>query len=309
MTDMLRKYVELFAGRTDCYGSWEGGCIKRPVTLDTFRDHLNGDTQIGIYPAKVVNGETVVTWGCTDIDVDDHDAALRIQKAFGMKDITTWIEQTRKGYHVWLFPNKPVNARIMREAFLVVHKVAEVPPTEVNPKQIELTGGKVGNYVRLPYPNDGSGIRHMIYEDKSKIDLYNFLQDAHETKVRPMQLQLLAEMWKAPPPIVEPETVRPSPHGIPWYKVSRMTNWLIQNGAVDAHKDRSGQLFRLACMCSEDGLSLPEIMSVLYDCDRRWGKYAERHDQEKQLSNIAQRAMQVSGASWQGANRTNDRSQ
>lgn len=308
VTETLRKYIDLFSGRSDCYGSWEGGCIKEPVTIDLFRNHLNGDKQIGIYPAKVVNGETVVTWGCTDIDVDDHDAALRIQKAFAMKDITTWVEQTRKGYHVWLFPNKPVNARIMREAFLVVHKVADVPPTEVNPKQIELGEGRVGNYVRLPYPNDGSGIRTMIHADKSQIDLYNFVNDASETKVRPAQLKVLADLWDAPPPISQPEVVRPSAHGIPWYKVSRMTNWLIQNGAVDAGKDRSGQLFRLACMCSRDGLSLPEIMSVLYDCDRRWGKYAERHDQEKQLSNIAHRAMQVSGASWQGASPTKDHS-
>lgn len=306
VSETFRKYVDLFSGRTDCYGSWTGGCIRKPVTLDLFREHLNGDTQIGIYPAKVVNNQTVVTWGCTDIDVDDHDAALRIQKAFAMKDIVTWVEQTRKGYHVWLFPNKPIDARIMREAFLVVHKVAEVPPTEVNPKQITLGDGQVGNYVRLPYPNDGSGIRTMIHEDKSKIDIYNFVNDASDTKVRPMQLQLLAEMWKQAPTKTVTEPVRQSSHGIPWYKLSKSTSWLIRHN--NPQQDRSGQLFHLACRCAQEGLSAGEIMSVLYDCDRRWGKYSKRHDQEKQLSNIVHRAMQISGDSWHAESPTNDRS-
>jgi len=31
-SELLRDFAQLFQGRTDAYGSWEGGCVKDSVT-------------------------------------------------------------------------------------------------------------------------------------------------------------------------------------------------------------------------------------------------------------------------------------
>ena len=306
--ETLRKYIDLFAGRSDCYGSWTGGCIRRPVSPDLFREHLNGGTQVGIYPAMNRSTGTIVTWGCTDIDVDDYDAAHRIQEAFAMKDIVTWIEKTRKGYHVWLFPTRSIPAQSMRNAFLVVHKVADVPPTEVNPKQVTLGDGQVGNYVRLPYPNDGSGLRYIMNDDLTPMGREFFIEEAHANRVPPHKILRLADMWKEPPKqhvVIDGEI----PSTLPVYKMGKLTRYVLRNGPKPG-KDRSTTMFYLACCAARDGLSPEEITAVLYDADRRWGKFSNRNDREKRIARTVMEAVQkVAGETWEDAGRTNGRSQ
>jgi hypothetical protein len=306
--ETLRKYIDLFAGRSDCYGSWDGGCIRRPVSPDLFREHLNGGTQIGIYPAVVRNGVTMVNWGCTDIDVDDYDAARRIQEAFAMKDITTWVEKTRKGYHVWLFPTTMVPAVSMRNAYLVVHKVADVPPTEVNPKQVELQEGQVGNYVRLPYPNDGSGLRYIMNDDMTPMGREFFVEEAHANRVDPEKIFELAAMWKEPPKVnvvFDGEI----PASLPRYKMGRLTRYVLRKGPREG-KDRSTTMFYLACCAAKDGLSPTEIMAVLYDADHRWGKFSDRNDREKRIARMVEEAVKkVAGRTWADESPTSGHSQ
>ena len=307
VTDMLRKYMDLFAGRSDCYGSWDGGCIRRPVSPDLFRQHLNGDTQVGIYPAIVRGGVTMVNWGCTDIDVDDYDAAHRIKEAFAMKDITTWIEKTRKGYHVWLFPKSLVSAKDMRNAYLVVHKVADVPPTEVNPKQVDLKEGQVGNYVRLPYPNDGSGLRYIMNDDLTPMGREFFIEEAHANRVPPERVQELAALWKEPAP-VKVVFDGELPKSLPMYKMSRITQYVLRTGPREG-KDRSTTMFYLACCAAKDGLSPTEMMAVMYDADQRWGKFSGREDQEKRIARMVEEAIKkVAGKTWEDESRTSGHS-
>lgn len=305
VSEHLRKYMEMFAGRTDCYGSWEGGCVRKPVTPDTYRFHLDGMTQIGIYPATQRNGGTYVKWGCTDIDVDDYGAALRIQQAFDMKDIVTWVEKTRKGYHVWLFCTTWIEARTMRNAYLVVHKVTEVPPTEVNPKQAELQSGKIGNYVRLPYPNDKSGLRYIMNEDMTPMGREFFIEDAYETRTKPEDIEALASMWK------EPENTDvlfdDIPVTAPLYKLGKTTRSVFDRGPLQG-RDRSSTLFYLACCAARDKLSPSEIVSLLYDADHRWGKFSDRRDGSMRIQQIVEAAVQKVEKSWADVNQTENRS-
>jgi len=303
----LELFIDLFRGRADCYGSWDGGCIRRPVTPELFRDHLAGTNQIGIYPAANRNGTTYVRWGCTDIDVDDIDAARRIQHAFQLKDITTWVEKTRKGYHVWLFATDPVEARTMRNAYLTVHKVADVPPTEVNPKQATLSDTQVGNYVRLPYPNDGSGLRYIMHSDNSRMAIEDFLSDAHSTRTRPEQIEALAAMWKEPPPVSAFIDTEPSAEVAALeHQMCRLGRHIFRNGP--SYNDRSSTLMRLAHLCIGAGMSPTDTYHVLYDADRRWGKFDSRPDKEEQLTKVVEVAMSKSGRQWDAGSQTNDRS-
>lgn len=300
----LELFIDLFRGRADCYGSWEGGCIRRPVSPELFRDHLAGTNQIGIYPAANRNGITYVRWGCTDIDVDDIDAARRIQHAFQLKDITTWVEKTRKGYHVWLFATGPIEARTMRNAYMTVHKVADVPPIEVNPKQATLSATQVGNYVRLPYPNDGSGLRYIMHPDDSPMAIEDFLHDAHAARTQPEQIEALAAMWKEPPPASAIIDTKPSAEVIALeHQMGRLSRHFFRNGP--SYGDRSTGLVHLAHLCIEDGLSPTDTYHVLYDADRRWGKFDSRPDKEEQLIKMVERAMSKSGRQWDAGSQTN----
>ena len=143
-SELTKSFAKLFAGRTDAYGSWEGGCVKDSCTLTRYMRHLWGQEYIGVYPML---DDSTVWWGCSDIDVNDIDQARNIQLALKLKFIESWVERTVKGFHVWVFANEPVPARVMRRALLAAHAVVKVPAKEINPKQEETSG--YGNYVSV----------------------------------------------------------------------------------------------------------------------------------------------------------------
>ena len=83
----IDRYISLFRGRGDAYGSWEGGCVRKPLDAHTFERHLKGEELIGVYPLIPYKSSWWVPWGCTDIDVDDLDSARNLQLAFTIKGI------------------------------------------------------------------------------------------------------------------------------------------------------------------------------------------------------------------------------
>lgn len=64
---------------------------------------------------------------------------------------------------------------------------------------------------------------------------------------------------------------------------------------VDMPTDRSGALMRLGYFGAENGFSDEQIYSILQDADDRWGKYKNRHDRERHLLDIINRARQKVG--------------
>lgn len=63
--------------------------------------------------------------------------------------------------------------------------------------------------------------------------------------------------------------------------------------------DRSGGLMRLAYYGAENGFSDSQIYSILLNADDRWGKYKGRHDREKRLLDIVNRARSKVGYDYQ----------
>jgi hypothetical protein len=234
---IAKDFADLFEGRTDAYGTDEGGCWRvDPVFCSwpsTAAAHLNGDRALGVYPMVLnadrlglrpnidITPEWEVKWGCVDFDVhsvnkrcwdyeieaDAHTAALNLQAVLKHFGITSWIERTRSyGRHVWVFADTWVPARTMRRALLVACDVAEVSKREVNPKQEELADGQLGNYVRLPYPGDG-GLQYMIDAACRRIPLSVFAfrlpptspaKPALATRATHAQLDKLAALYREP---------------------------------------------------------------------------------------------------------------
>ena len=279
----LSEFISLFSGRTDAYGSWEGGCVKNPVTQDLFMSHLLGDIGIGIYPVS----EGLTRWGCSDIDVPDLDAVRNLQTALAVKKITSWVERSRRGYHLWLFAAQPCEAHLMRRCLLAVHQVCDYPAKEVNPKQEEVSG--YGNYVRLPYFGGYEKIpteRVVLDNSERPMTLHDFVAAARNSLAQIDAIASVSALWTPPPrPKVLTSTSKPMSLGELKYFVSPYVYTIINDGPLEG-SDRSTTLVRLAHKMREDGLQAQEALTLLIEADKRWGKFHAREDGIMHLESI-----------------------
>ena len=284
MTDELEptlaQYIALFRGRGDAYGSWDGGCVREPLTDNTFRQHLFGDTFVGVYPCVYYKGETKCVWGCTDIDyhgevAGNPDEAWMIHDALQAVGVPSWVEKTKRGYHVWVFATELLLAGDMRRMFLAAHQVTGLNPKEVNPKQEKLANGQLGNYVRLPYPDYGNGVRYMIDREGNKISLSEFVPEAIATRVTPTKVAEIADYYQ--PPKVATITVGAPSHDMAQSarQLTPLGRAIFRDGPIEG-RDRSTTLTHLAHECRKASLNPEDAMSILEDADLRWGKYLIR---------------------------------
>jgi len=286
MNDGVEVFMELFGGRTDAYGTWEGGSVKADVAYSTFAKHLYGQELVGIYP---LTDNSTVKWGCTDIDVDEIDLALNIKTAFEIKGIQSFVEKTRRGYHVWVFADEWIPAPIMRRAFLAAHEAVKVPAKEVNPKQEEATG--LGNYVRLPYPNGINEMpenRYVLSEATLEpISLKEFLTEAKQTRTSINLLRPLAELHKPRKRAsLDVTSIRLDVQEALDY-VSPYVATVWRNGPV-GNLDRSNILCLLVHKMREYGTPMNHAYTILVDADKRWGKFHNRADGIEQLVKIVE---------------------
>jgi hypothetical protein len=288
------RFASLFRGRTDAYGSEEGGCVKQSVTVELFANHLNGGAPIGIYPLYQSRNEWMCVWGCSDIDVDDINAAVSIKEALAAAGVYAFVERSRsKGYHVWVFAEAPVTATAMRRMLLCAHQVAEYPAREVNPKQETLNDGQFGNYVRLPYWNadDDEAIhRRVLRDDLTVMPLAEFVGRALATKTPVSTIERLAGYWK--PPVATPRinidlAVNESLSDA-LRLLSPLGKVIWRDGPLP-ERDRSSTLTKLAYECSKSGMSPSECKVILVDADRRWGKYHLRRNGELEIDKLVVR--------------------
>jgi hypothetical protein len=286
MNDGVEVFMSLFGGRTDAYGTWEGGSVKADVAYSAFARHLYGQELIGIYP---LTDNSTVMWGCTDIDVDEIDLALNLKTAFEIKGIQSFVEKTRRGYHVWVFADDWIPAPIMRRAFLAAHEAVKVPAKEVNPKQEEATG--LGNYVRLPYPNGINEMpenRYVLSEATLEpISLKEFLTEAKQTRTSINLLRPLAELHKPRKrATLDVTSVRMDVQEALDY-VSPYVATVWRNGPV-GDLDRSNILCMMVHKMREYGTPINHAYTVLVDADKRWGKFHNRPDATEQLVKIVE---------------------
>jgi hypothetical protein len=287
----LSKFIDLFSGRTDAHGSWEGGCIKRPVTQDLFMAHLLGDVGFGVYPVDVNN---MTRWGCSDIDVPDLDATRNLQTALDVMQVRTWVERTRRGYHLWLFASEPVPAAMMRRCLLAAHQVCEYAAKEVNPKQDIVTSG-YGNYVRLPYFGGWENVpteRVVLDDDETPLTLQQFVDEAHPLRVAPSSIEDVAKRWVPPaPPKQILRSGKPMSLGELRYMISPYSYKIMADGPLEG-SDRSSTLVRLAHRLRTDGLLPAENLMMLIEADKKWGKFHDREDGIMHLESIVMKVYQ-----------------
>lgn len=299
----IERYATLFAGRGDAYGSEHGGSVKQKITAMTFHDHLvyGGDKAIGIYPLVKIDGEFMVRWGCTDIDLGDTESwphAVNLRTVFDTLGIQAWIEVSRsKGFHVWVFADQWIPAPLMRHAFLFAHQIAGVPATEVNPKQVDDSKLKVGlgNYVRLPYPGgyEDNWRRVVLAPEQAviqtKLHRDEFVDLALSTLNNLDIITQVADMYTPPPPKQRVD-IDTNYDGDLQQLVTRLPGLaytIFVNGPLEG-ADRSSTLSRLAAKAADAGFTPAETMALVVDADKRWGKFYDRADGQEQMEGIVE---------------------
>jgi hypothetical protein len=286
MNDPIEKFMLLFGGRTDAHGTWEGGSKKSPVSYETFAKHLYGEELIGIYP--LTDGSTV-RWGCSDIDVDDLDAARNLQTALRVKSVPSYVEKTARGFHVWVFANDWIPAPIMRRAFLSAHEVIGLPPKEVNPKQEEANG--LGNYVRLPYPGGIDSMpenRYMLFDREDEpMTLKQFIDSAYDTRVNINLLRPLAERHRPKTRAVLDQLQTSASVQEALTHVNAFVKNIWREGPFES-RDRSNTLCKMVHKMHEQGTPMNMAYIILADADKRWGKFHLRTDCVEQLVKIVE---------------------
>jgi len=296
MMSDIDNFVTLFRGRGDCYGSDDGGCVRKPLERQTFVDHLEGRSGIGVYPA-VPSSTPFCVWGCSDIDVEDLPSARLLQRTLKTAGVMSWVERSRsKGYHVWVFAEDRVPAEDMRRMLLAAHQVADYPAREVNPKQSDVSAHKVGNYVRLPYLGglvDTPQRRVILDDHDTPMPLDVFVYHAIRDRTPVERIQFLASHY-VPPARVTPSIDFSSLTDEDLEEALRTTSPLARviwkQGPLES-QDRSTALMRLAHVCFRSGVTPSMCRVIVVDADKRWGKYHLRGDAgQAEINKIVERA-------------------
>lgn len=287
----------LFAGRRDVWGAEWGQCIKRPLTLADWDEHINGDGSVGVYP--LCEGD-VVKWGCVDVDegYDLINLAVNVCKGLRQLGITSWLERTRsKGFHCWVFTDDWVSAEQMRAALFVACALVDYRPKEVNPKAARLRPGFISNYVNVPWARKWAvqGRRVMVAFDDPRrytLKLESWLDLAEASLTPPSVIAKAAALYKPPPPPRAVAIARPSADPTP--RLRGVARRLYEDGPLPSlttgRIDRSAALQRLAHLLRADGFSAGEAYHLVADLDSRLGKYVGRSDAALQYERIVSRA-------------------
>ncbi len=262
-------------------------------------DHLRCGPSIGVYPLFQCDGDFLVYWGCVDWD-EGHEEALvharNVREALHQLGVASWVERSRsKGFHLWVFFDKAVSAVVVRQGLVGVCDLVDAPTTEVNPKQVKLSGRGWGNGVRLPYGHlrNPGGYNEVVNPDTvySQVSVHSFVQEAIETRVTVDAWKPVRALWKPPERLPAPPAGG-SPYTGPLRGSAatiREEGPLPSPGKPDG--DRSKALWILACTMARQGYTQEDTLKELRAADKDWGgKYSSRQDGDRRLQDTVHRA-------------------
>ena len=195
MADMSNPSIDADKNKIKPNYEWAG----RPVTDTDYKDHLLGKKSIGIQPCRI-NG--TAQFGCIDIDPPDY-GTFKVENYLALfqqyKLPLVPILSKSGGLHSYIFLTEPIPTIDLIEAlkaFLL--PLGLKPTTEVFPKQKELQKDskgdiKPGNFINLPYYNNGNSNRYAVDKNNSKLSLEQFIEFVNASKINKERLDKLVE--------------------------------------------------------------------------------------------------------------------
>ena len=212
---MVNEFIKLFSGYDGDFGIadmskakldkernkikpdyiWSG----KAVTATEYKKHIEGEISIGIQPCGL---DGKAQFGCIDIDPDNYEnfKAEHYLALFEQYKLPLVPCLSKSGaLHCFIFLNEPIPAVDLinaLKAFLL--PLGLKPKTEVFPKQKELKRDEKGNvrsgqFINLPYYNNGESSRYAVDKNNSKLSLEQFIKFANKSITTREKLENLVE--------------------------------------------------------------------------------------------------------------------
>jgi hypothetical protein len=252
-------FSSLYRGRTDAWGSVDGGCMKTPVTEDNYRLHLDAKTSLGVY---MLRDDGTCSFAAIDIDQKDFARALAIKNELKALNIHAYISASRsKGYHVSMYAEDKWVARDIRRVLAgVLKKLGLDPKTEIFPKQdvIDQKVLRYGNYINIPC---FGALRPFMSDDQKDLPIIIALPLIKRTPESVIQAAVKALPADAPaPPAVPGKTRGPKKKHPPCISMISMG---VQQGARDE------AAFALARHYLDMQYTEDEVLALMKEWDKK----------------------------------------
>jgi hypothetical protein len=226
----------------------------RRLSLETVREHLNGQITIGIY---ALNPRTQRSkWVAIDADYENAlEDLLKLQWELRLDGVEAALEKSRRGAHLWIFADKPLLARHCRIYIYNLALRLKVPVKggsglaegiEIFPRQDQLEPGEFGNAIRGPLGvHRAIGKRYWFYgadyQLEAQLDYLERLRKITEP-----------EMARFITGLEMPEEFRPKPKiELPPYDPTRREFRILNH--VRPGRRQSGNYWTQCPSCAERG--------------------------------------------------------
>lgn len=148
--------------------------VRKPLTIELIRAHLNGTNGVGSIP---INEDNKCKFGAIDIDEYPLDLVALDKKLRDMEVPCVVCRSKSGGAHVFFFFTEFMSAGEFRDKASEIASFIGFGGCEIFPKQEQLLveRGDVGNFINLPYFDVEQTLRHAIREDGEPASLEEFL--------------------------------------------------------------------------------------------------------------------------------------
>ena len=198
-------------------------CVKKSLTVNMMVEHLSGDITLGSYLLDKENRARFVV-----IDVDDGENLEKLNEI--PKDIPSYLEDSRRGGHLWMFMEKPISgekAKLFGRGVLQHYGI----DAEVFPKQGESQGP--GSLIRVPFGiHRKTGVRYPF------LNLGNWREQMDELmNPKTVPLETVEELQYKPERI--PPRIIYDSQGVRW---ERVKNAITVKDFVSEYVDLKGSV-------------------------------------------------------------------
>ncbi|KKL59562.1 hypothetical protein LCGC14_2214120, partial [marine sediment metagenome] len=178
----INKFAKLFRGNIRSYGRWNPdtqtlSTDKGKVPIECFKLHLEGGTGLGIVPITDTDNCYFAT---IDIDAHNDQEKINLKKIDGLiqkHDLPIIPCRSKSGgVHCYVFCKRKIAASLLVAKLMDWAKIIGHPGSEIFPKQTSLSADQFGNWINLPYHNDGK-IRAALWKGK-RLNLSEFISVA-----------------------------------------------------------------------------------------------------------------------------------
>lgn len=215
----MKTFAQLYAGRTDCYGSGplaekredgkrkaEGRTHRGDLTDDLWLDHLEGRRMLGIVP---IMPDGTCSWFAIDIDDYKLDHASLV-KEIERRELPLIATHTKSGgSHLYCFTTGGIPGSL---AMKLAKKWAEdlrIQKYEIFPKQSANPEDAYGNWIYIPYFGT---ITYALGMNAERLSLQEFEQYANAKMITPKEAKELLskvttsnadDVWGDAPPCIQ----------------------------------------------------------------------------------------------------------